>query len=74
MIECVATERAVVANVATPPGTILLVPILLAPSKNVTVPVAVEGEVAALNVTLAPNVDGFNEDVSVVVVGALLTT
>ena len=45
----------------------------LLPSKNVTVPVAVDGETVAVKITVCPNVDGFGLDVRVVVVGVLLT-
>ncbi len=47
-------------------------PILVAPSKNVTVPVGVPDVVAivAVKVTLWPNVEGFKDDVTVVVVVA----
>jgi hypothetical protein len=37
---------------------------------KVTVPVAVDGDTAAVNVTFAPKVDGFRDEVSVVVVTA----
>jgi hypothetical protein len=45
---------------------------LVAPSKNVTVPVGVPEAVAtvAVKVTLWPNVDGFKDEVTVVVVVA----
>ena len=42
----------------------------LLPSKNATVPVAATGETVAVNVTLAPELDGFADEVSVVVVDA----
>ena len=42
----------------------------VAPSINCTVPVAVEGVTAALKVTAAPVIAGFNEDATVVVVDA----
>jgi len=47
-------------------------PILVAPSKNVTVPVGVPNVVdtVAVKVTLWPNVEGFNDEVTVVVVVA----
>ena len=57
------------AKVATPPP-IVPVPMVVAPSLKVVVPDAVEGETVAVNVTEAAKVDGFSEDVSVVVVGA----
>ena len=40
---------------------------------NVTVPVAVEGETVAVNVTEDPYVDGFADETSVTVVLALFT-
>ena len=46
------------------------VPILVAPSKNVTVPVGTggpAGEIVAVNVIDCPNVDGFNDEAKVVV-------
>ena len=45
------------------------VPSVLAPSKNVTVPVAPVGVTAAVSVTFCPQVDGFTSLVSAVVVG-----
>ncbi len=47
-------------------------PILVAPSKNVTVPVGVPEVVVmvAVKVTLWPNVEGFKDEVTVVVVVA----
>jgi hypothetical protein len=59
---------------AAPPVSVTGVPICVAPSKNDTVPVIVPAVVeltAAVNVTLAPVVDGFSDDVSPVVVVAL---
>jgi hypothetical protein len=44
------------------------------PSRKVTVPVAIAGESVAVNVTEALNVEGFGEDVRVVVVGVRFTT
>src|SRR5215470_6354342 len=48
------------------------VPREVEPSKNCTVPVAVDGDTAAVNVTACPVVDGLGDDVRVVVVVALL--
>ena len=72
VIECVPCVRAEVANVAFPALT-LPVPRVVAPSLNVTVPVivpAVVEETIAVNVTDAPTVDGFSDDVTAVVVAA----
>jgi hypothetical protein len=67
VIECVPTASAVDAKVAEPP---LMIPVksVVAPSLNVTLPVALAGDTAAVNVTFTPRVDGFNDDVRVVVV------
>jgi len=63
----VPTESAAVVSVAVPPLT-AAVPSELAPSKNCTVPVAAAGETVAVNVTACPDVDGFADDASAVVV------
>ena len=60
------------------PATSAVVPNVVDPSFNVTVPVGVPppGATAVtvtLNVTVCPNVDGFGEEVIVVAVAALLT-
>ena len=68
-----AAERFEVVKVATPLFSVP-VPRIVVPSLKVTVPVAVEGETVAVNVTAAPDVAGFGEDARTVVVGALLTT
>jgi hypothetical protein len=60
-------------NVATPLAMVP-VPMFVVPSLKVTVPDAVAGDTVAVNVTDAANVDGFSDDVSVVVVGTWLTT
>ena len=49
------------------------VPRVVAPSRNVTVPVASVGSVA-VKVTLASKVEGFREDARVTVLEALFTT
>ena len=69
MSECAATESVEMFSVAVPPlrGP---VPRVVVPSLNVIVPVAVDGETVAVNVTAAPNVDGLSDDVIVVVVEA----
>src|ERR671926_342487 len=56
-----------VVNVATPPESTAL-PSAVAPSVKLTVPLAVDGVTVAVNVTGWPNVDGLDDDVSVVVV------
>ena len=43
---------------------------MLAPSKNVTVPVAAPGETVAVRVTLAPKIEGLRLEASVTVVAA----
>jgi hypothetical protein len=61
-----------VLNVAVPPAR-LPVPRTVAPSLNVTVPVAVEALTVAVKVTEAPYVDGLRLDVTAVVVTAGFT-
>ena len=56
------------------PLLIVAVPSVVLPSVNVTVPVAVVGVTVAVNVTEAPNADGFADEASVTVVLALFTT
>jgi len=56
-----------VVNVACP-DEMLLVPSIVLESLNCTVPVAVFGDMVAVNVTEWPIVDGFCDEVSVVVV------
>jgi hypothetical protein len=72
VIECAVTESVEVLNVAFP---LLSVPVpsVVVPSLNVTVPVAAVGDKVAVNVTEVWYVDGFSDDVSVVVVLALFT-
>ena len=72
MIEWVPTARLELENVATPALRVPL-PSAVAPSKNVTVPVAADGETVAVKVTICPEVDGLRLDVAVVVVPALFT-
>ena len=64
--------KLVEVTVATPFVTVP-VPRVTPPLVNVTVPVTVEGKVS-VKVTELPETDGFNEDVSVEVTVALLTT
>jgi hypothetical protein len=73
VIEWVATDSDVVENVAFPAAPTAPVPSVVAPSRNVTVPVivpAVAEVTVAVNVTLVPLVDGFNDDASAVEVVA----
>lgn len=69
MIAWPVTESPVVLNEAAPPA-IVPVPRMVVPSLNVTVPVAVEGVTEAVKMTLAEKVDGFNDDVTDVVLVA----
>ena len=64
-----------VVRVAEPVESSMAVPIVDAPSLNVTLPVGVPAVelTLAVNVTACPNTDGFWEDARVVVVVALVT-
>ena len=55
------------------PLLIVAVPSVVLPFVNVTVPVAVVGVTVAVNVTEAPNADGFADEASVTVVFVLFT-
>jgi hypothetical protein len=57
---------------AKPPDR-LTVPRAVAPSLNVTFPVAVDGVTVAVKVTEAPKADGLELEVTFVVVAALFT-
>jgi hypothetical protein len=72
VIECVPTASELIASVAIP---LLIVPVpsVVAPSWNVTVPVAPDVTVA-VRVTLAPNVDGLSEEARATVLDARFTT
>jgi hypothetical protein len=72
VIECDPTDNAEVAYVADP---LLSVPVprVVPPSLKVTVPVASDGVTVAVNVTEEPYVDGFADEVSVVVELATFT-
>ena len=75
---CGPAARAEVVNVATPPLSVPE-PIGLPPSRNVTDPdgVPVPGATAAtvaVKVTGCPNTEGFSDEVTAVVLLALLTT
>ena len=69
---CVPGVSVDVVSVATPAirGWVANV---AAPSRKVTVPVGLDPVTVAVNVTACPAVDGFADEVSVVVVCALLT-
>jgi len=60
-------ESADVESDAVPPPT-GAVPRELTPSKNCTVPVAAAGDTVAVKVTDCPDVDGFDDDATDVVV------
>jgi hypothetical protein len=79
VIEWVPTERLAVVREARPDAFSVAVPRLVAPSRNVTVPVGtppagVEVVTVAVNVTPWATFEGFAEDARAVLVGALLTT
>ena len=61
------TASAAVDSDAVPPLT-AAVPSEMAPSKNCTVPVAAACDTVAVSVMACPNVDGFCDDASAVVV------
>jgi hypothetical protein len=69
VIICEPTANAAVVNVATPEPLSVAVPIVAPPSLNVTVPVGVPElpVTVAVNVTGAPESDGFTLEVNVVV-------
>jgi hypothetical protein len=75
-MEWVPTLRVEVVNFATPALT-APVPIVVAPSLNVTVPAPGVPDVfdftVAVNVTVAPNAAGFFDETTVVEVPALFT-
>jgi hypothetical protein len=77
---CVAALKALVVHAAVlllplPASAIALQPVIeLAPSLKLMVPVGAIPLMVAVNVTLAPAVEGFFELMTVVVLGALLTT
>jgi len=74
-MECAPTAREAVVSVAMPEESSVPVPRLVAPSRNVTVPVGMPtGELTvAVKVTDWPKVDGFAEDTRTVVVAGLST-
>jgi hypothetical protein len=72
-MECAPTASVDVVSDAVPPLK-ATAPNGVAPSKNCTVPIGPEdGLTVAVNVAGCPNVDGFRDDVSVVVVVIALT-
>ena len=76
-MEWFAVVKVEVANVAVPLLRGTAAPSAVEPSMKVTLPVGVAGEVEvtfAVKVTDWPATDGFTEEVSVVVVGAIATT
>ncbi len=74
-MECAPTAREAVVSVAMPEESSVPVPRLLAPSRNVTVPVGMPaGELTvAVKVTGWPKTLGFAEEIAVTVVAALFT-
>ena len=71
-MECVPTESEETASDAAPLLTVT-VPSRVVPSLNWMLPVAAAGETCAVKVTDCPETAGFNEEVRVAVVAALLT-
>jgi hypothetical protein len=74
VIECDATLSVDIAHPALPALNATLEQIAVAPSLNVTVPVGDWPVTVAVNVTFCPNVEGFAEETSAVLLVALLTT
>jgi len=78
VIECVPTERLLIGNVATPLPFMADVPMVVAPSLNVTDPVGVPAPVTTVTVAVkvvdCPYVEGFTEEVRAVAVVAWLMT
>ena len=75
-MESLPTGNVVVVKVATPPLRVP-VPKVVVPFLKVTVPVGVapvDAATVAVKVTDAPVVNGFSDDLRVVVVGEVLTT
>jgi len=65
VIECGPAASADVDSCAVPPLS-AITPSDVAPSRNCTVPVALEGDTVAVNVTDCPTVDGFRFDATLV--------
>ena len=74
VMECDPTARVEVANVAFPPASVP-VPKVFTPFLKVTVPVGVPpvDVTVAVNVTLAPNVEGFSDEATEVELVATFT-
>ena len=72
MTECAPTANVETASDADPPP-IVAVPSAVVPSRNCTIPVPVAGDTVAVKVTDWPTVDGFKDEVNVVVLAALFT-
>ena len=72
-MECEPGARLTGVRVAVPPDSVL-VPSVVEPSLNVTVPVALLGETAAVNVTGWPNTEGLTDEETVVLVLARKVT
>src|SRR2546425_11411316 len=74
-MECAPTARDAVVSVAMPEESSVPVPRLVAPSRNVTVPVGMPaGELTvAVKVTGWPKAVGFAEEIAVIVVAPLFT-
>ena len=72
---CVPTASAEVVNEAAPVESRVAVPMIDAPSRNVTVPVGVPvvALAVAVKVTACPKTVGFLEDATVVVAPAVFT-
>lgn len=76
VIECEPAARVDVVNVALPLLSVTVASDVV-PSLNVTVPVGVplvDGFAVAVKVTALPCVAGFSDEITAVVVAALLTT
>src|SRR5215472_15674173 len=71
-MEWLPTARLETVSAAVPLVSATL-PITTAPSWNLTVPVAVAGDTAAVNVTARPLSDGFREDAKLTLVTSLRT-
>ena len=69
MSECEPVVSVDRASVAVPPLR-ALVPSAVVPSLNVTVPVAVEGETVAVRTTFWPMIEGFVDELKLVLVDA----
>ena len=76
MIEWLPTARVEEVNVALPAVTVTALASVVVPSVNLTVPVGVplDEVIVAVSVTDDPDVDGFAEEVTVVVVDPPVTT